>query len=111
MSIKTMLMTTARAEALFASTLLTGSSPGLQEATNMINATVRRCRGVRGCAAEMAGAFGDCPEAAVRRMRWACEVALTLFEPAPSTIMRRRFTADAVIEPMSPEVTRASLAP
>ena len=78
-----MLMTTARAEALFASALVTGSSPDRQEATNMINATVRRCRGVRGCAAEMAGAFGDYPEAAVRRMRWACEIALTLFKPAP----------------------------
>ena len=85
-------MTTARAEALFASTLRTGSSPGLPEAKNMIGATVRRCRGVRGCAAEMAGAFGDCPEAAVRRMRWACDVALTLFGPAPRTTMRRRLT-------------------
>ena len=78
MTNKMMLMATARAEALFASSLLTGSRPGRHEATTMINATVRRCRGVRGCAAEMAGAFGDCPEAAVRRMRWAREVALTL---------------------------------
>jgi hypothetical protein len=90
MTEKTMLMTTARAEALFASTLLTGSRPGRQEATTMINAAVRRNRGVRGCAAEMAGAFGDHPEAAVRRMRWACEVALTLFGPAPRTNVRGR---------------------
>ena len=81
MTDKMMLMNTARAEALFASTLPTGSRPGRQEATTMINATVRRCRGVRGCAVEMAGAFGDCPEAAVRRMRWAREVALTLPPP------------------------------
>jgi hypothetical protein len=72
------LMTTARAEVLFASTLPTGSSPGLHEATHMINATVRRFGGVRGCAVEMAGAFGDCPETAVRRMRWASTVALAL---------------------------------
>jgi hypothetical protein len=88
MTNKMMLMTTARAEALFASTLLTGSRPGLQEATTMINAAVRRYHGVRGCAVEMAGAFGDSPEAAVRRMRWACEVTLTLFELAPSTTTR-----------------------
>ena len=88
MTNKTMLMTTARAEALFASTLLTGSRPGRQEATTMIHASVRRYRGVRGCAAEMAGAFGDYPEAAVRRMRWACEVALTLCKSVPSTTTR-----------------------
>ena len=80
--------TTARAEALFASTLLTGSRPGRREATTIISATVRRYCGVRGCAAEMAGAFGDCPEAAAQRMRWACEVALTIFEPAPGTTNR-----------------------
>jgi hypothetical protein len=111
MSITMMLMTTARAEALFASSLPTGSRPGLQEATNMINATVRRCGGVRGCAAEMAGAFGDCPEAAARRMRWACEVALTLFEAAPRTTVRRRSTRDAVRAAMSPPARRASLVP
>ena len=78
-------MATARAEALFASTLPTGSTPGLREATTMITTTVRRCRGVRGCAVEMAGAFADSPEAAVRRMRWAREIALTLFATHPDT--------------------------
>jgi hypothetical protein len=79
------LIDTARAEALFASTLPTGSTPGQREATTMITTTVRRCSGVRGCAAEMAGAFGDSPEAAVRRMRWAREIALTLSGSDPST--------------------------
>ena len=79
------LIATARAEALFASTLPTGSTPDLREATTMITTTVRRCSGVRGCAVEMAGAFGDSPEAAVRRMRWAREVALTLFASHPDT--------------------------
>ena len=51
----------------------------------MITTTVRRCRGVRGCAAEMAGAFGDSPEAAVRRMRWARQLTLTLFPSQPNT--------------------------
>jgi hypothetical protein len=99
MTNKMMLMTTARAEALFASTLLTGSRPGLQEATTMINAAVRRYRGVRGCAAEMAGAFGDCPEAAVRRMRWACEIALTLCEPVARTTRRPSHTKPASAPP------------
>ncbi len=61
----------------------------------MINASVRRYGGVRGCAAEMAGAFGDCPEAAVRRMRWACEVALTLGESAARTTTRPSHTKSA----------------
>ena len=79
------LIDTARAEALFASTLPTGSTPGRREATTMITTTVRRCSGVRGCAAEMAGAVGDSPEAAVRRMRWARKIALTLFASHPDT--------------------------
>ena len=96
MTNKMVLTTTARAEALFASTLPTGSRPDLREATTMINATVRRCRGVRGCAVEMAGAFGDSPEAAVRRMRWAREVALTLFESALNTTTHPGHTKSAL---------------
>lgn len=39
-------------------------------------------RGRTGCAAEMAAAYGDHPEAAAQRMRWARNVVDTLFQPA-----------------------------
>jgi hypothetical protein len=69
---------TARAEALFASTLATGSTPDARQATQAIGEAVRHHGGVRGCAAEMAGAFGDHPDTAVQRMRWARAVVQTL---------------------------------
>jgi hypothetical protein len=72
----------ARAEALFASSLSTGSRPDRMQATDAIRTAVRRCRGVLGCAVEMAGAYADSPESAVRRMRWARGVVQTLFGPA-----------------------------
>jgi hypothetical protein len=71
----------ARAEALFASTLATGSTPDAGQATQAIRTTVRAHGGVRGCAAEMAAAFGDHPDTAVQRMRWARVVVQTLFDP------------------------------
>jgi hypothetical protein len=71
---------TARAEALFASSLLTGSRPNRAEATHAITTAVRRHGGVRGCATEMAGTYGDRPELAARRMRWARQVVYALFD-------------------------------
>jgi hypothetical protein len=73
----------ARAEALFASDIATGSRPDLQEASSAITTTVHRYGGVRGCAVQMAGAFADLPETAVVRMRWARGVVQHLFGPAP----------------------------
>jgi hypothetical protein len=61
----------ARAEALFASSLSAGSQPTAAQATEAIRTTVRAHGGTRGCAAEVAAAYGDHPELAVRRMRWA----------------------------------------
>ncbi|MEU4689835.1 hypothetical protein [Actinoplanes sp. NPDC023714] len=74
----------ARAEALFASILPTGSLPGAAETTTAIRSAVRRYGGVRGCAAEMAHAYGEHPETAARRMRWARGLAHELRQHRPT---------------------------
>ena len=61
----------ARAAALFASDLPTGSRPSALVVETAIAGAVRRCGGTRGCVAYMAAAYGDYPETAAPRMRWA----------------------------------------
>jgi hypothetical protein len=63
----------ARAEALFTSHLATGSRPTV----TVVDAAVRvavRAFGVRGCAGRVAAEYGDHPELAAPRMRWATDV-------------------------------------
>jgi hypothetical protein len=59
-----------RAEALFASDLQSSQSPVGRDVRDAVAATLRRI-GVKGCAARVAGEFGDHPETAVVRMAWA----------------------------------------
>jgi len=61
----------ARAEALFASHLSATRRPTAAEAVEAIRKTIRAHGGTRGCAAEVAAAYGEYPELAARRMRWA----------------------------------------
>ena len=61
----------ARAAALFASELPTGSRPSGSAIDAAVAASVRGFGGTRGCVAMMATAYGDCPETAAPRMRWA----------------------------------------
>jgi hypothetical protein len=63
----------ARAAALFASELPTGSRPA--DVNAAVASAVHACGGTRGCVAVMATAYGDCPETAAPRMRWALSVA------------------------------------
>ena len=63
-------------EALFASTLQPSDSPTAEVVTQAIKRTLRQF-GVRGCAGRMAQEFGDHPDAAVSRMRWVRQIALT----------------------------------
>jgi hypothetical protein len=60
----------ARCEALFASGLQPSDDLTAAEVAEVISSTVRQL-GIRGCASRMAQEFGDHPEAAVGRMRWA----------------------------------------
>jgi hypothetical protein len=59
-----------RAEALFASTLQPSDRPTAPEVRQAVAATLRRLH-IQGCAAHLAGDFGDHPETAAARMRWA----------------------------------------
>lgn len=60
----------ARAEALFASHIQAGDDPDRSIVGQAVAATVRT-HGTRGCAALVAQEFGDHPESAAARMRWA----------------------------------------
>jgi hypothetical protein len=75
-----------RAEALFASPLQSSESPGPDQVRRTVSATLRRL-GIRGCAAQVAGEFGDHPDAAVARMTWALATVSTVYpvaSPAPA---------------------------
>jgi hypothetical protein len=59
-----------RAEALFASRLQGSERPGVEQVRRAVASTLREV-GIRGCAACVAGEFGDHPDTAVPRMAWA----------------------------------------
>jgi hypothetical protein len=64
----------ARADALFASPLQRSDEPSAQQVGQAI-ATAIAVYGVRGCAARVAQDYGDHPETALTRMRWALTAA------------------------------------
>jgi hypothetical protein len=72
-------LTAARAEALFTSDISATSQPSQVEVAAAIRQAVRRFGGTRGCAAEVAAAYGDRPETAAPRMRWARSVVATIY--------------------------------
>src|SRR5919112_1227579 len=80
MTITTDPLTAARAEALFTSRLSTGSRPAYTVVDEAIRVAVRAHGGVRGSAADVAAEYGDHPELAVPRMRWARGVVEHLYE-------------------------------
>ena len=63
-------ISTARADALFASPLQRSDEPTPAQVHQAIAAAVAAF-GIRGCAARVAQAYGEHPETAVLRMRWA----------------------------------------
>ena len=64
----------ARREALFVSALQPSDAPTADMIAGAIVSAMLRF-GPRGCAARMAQEFGDHPEAAAVRMRWARQLA------------------------------------
>jgi hypothetical protein len=64
-------LTAARAAALFASDLSAGVPVDPATIHAAIAHAIRGWGGSRGCAAEVAAAYGERPETAVPRMRWA----------------------------------------
>jgi hypothetical protein len=63
-------ISTARADALFASTLQRSDEPTVPEVHGAISSALAAF-GIQGCADRVAQAYGDHPETAVPRMRWA----------------------------------------
>ena len=76
-----------QAEAVFASGLQRGDEPSAAQVRRAVAAAIRAF-GYCGCAERVAQEFGDHPETAVIRMRWARAVVCEAFadsapEPAP----------------------------
>mgnify|MGYP007039553536 CR=1 FL=1 len=64
-------ITIARAEALFTSHISAGSTPSHADVDAAIRVAIRSHGGTRGVTADVAAAYGDHPETAAPRMRWA----------------------------------------
>jgi hypothetical protein len=78
-----------RAEALFASALQPSGSPSPDEVRRTVVATLRRL-GASGCAARLAGEFGDHPDIAPARMSWALTTIRTVYQAPSMTLAPRR---------------------
>jgi hypothetical protein len=80
------------ADALFVSAMQRSDKPSRGQVLKAITAAVR-AYGHRGCAEQVAQEFGDHPETAVARMRWARAMAREatgwIPEPAPDGIQHR----------------------
>ena len=72
-----MIVNEAVCEALFASPLQPSDVLTAETVADAIGSTARRL-GPAGCASQMAQEFGDHPEEATHRMRWARELACGL---------------------------------
>jgi len=72
-----------RAEALFVSVLQSSERPA-PERVRLAVATTLRQEGIRGCAARVAGEFGDHPETAVSRMTWALAMVRAVYAAPPT---------------------------
>jgi hypothetical protein len=81
--------TAARAAALFVSDVSVADHPTNVEVDTAIRRSLRTRGGSRGCAADLAAAYGDRPELAASRMRWALGVVESRYgRPAPRTVHR-----------------------
>jgi hypothetical protein len=73
----------ARAGGLFASPLQRSDEPSARQVRHAI-ATAIGAHGVRGCAARVAQAYGEHPETALTRMRWALTAVASAFGGSPA---------------------------
>jgi hypothetical protein len=70
------------AEALFVSPLQPSTQPGPADVDAAVIAAIL-LHGSCGCAGMVAQEFGDHPDLAAARMRWAAATVHNLFQPAP----------------------------
>jgi hypothetical protein len=72
----------ARTRALALSTVSAHQPLDRAATEEVIRRTMRRHGGVRGCAAALAQQYGEHPELAAPRMRWASQQVSALYQPA-----------------------------
>jgi hypothetical protein len=85
-----------RSEALFVSALQRSDDPDAGQIRRAITQAVREF-GSRGCAARVAQEFGDHPEVAVLRMRWARQVVdETFHSTSPGVFHVHRLASPAL---------------
>ena len=72
-------LTAARAAALFVSDLSATERPTGVQVEAAIKLALQIHGGARGCAADVAATYGDYPELAARRMRWARSLVEDLY--------------------------------
>jgi hypothetical protein len=78
-------MSSVRADAVFASDLQRRDEPSAGQVQRAVGEAIRAF-GCAGCAGRVAQEFGDRPETAVIRMRWARSVVREAFaDPAPES--------------------------
>lgn len=72
----------AWADALFASALQRSDEPSAAQVRQAVAAAMNALGGL-GCVARVAQAYGEDPETAVTRMRWACTTVAVAFADRP----------------------------
>ncbi len=86
-------LTAARAAALFVSDVSVADHPTGAEVDAAIRHALRTHGGSRGCFADVAAAYGDHPELAAPRMRWARGVVESCYRRQAAPGPRTRDTA------------------
>ena len=87
LSVTSVSASSIRADALFASALQRSDRPSPGQVRQAIAAAAARY-GAAGCAARVAQAFGEHPETAVTRMRWARTTVTGVFGAARPELAR-----------------------
>ena len=90
-----------QADAVFASGLQRGDEPSAGQVRQAVAAAIHAF-GYSGCAERVAQEFGDHPETAVIRMRWARAVAREAFADSASEAGRRQMLALLIVRPPLP---------
>jgi hypothetical protein len=85
-----------RANALFVSGLQRSGNPSADQVRKAVDAAIRKY-GDTGCAARAAQEFGDHPETAVIRMRWAIAVVWETFADSAPDLGQRPATGPLVV--------------
>lgn len=88
----------ARAAALFASGLSSRCQPSDAALAAAIRTAITACGGIRGCLGEVAAAYGEHPETAVPRMRWARQTVDAIYSSTATSVMAAIATPESVLD-------------